>query len=119
MGGYDEKMIYGWEDWEFWMALLKNGGSVKCLDHIGFFYRTKQDSMATQINTEKTKVLAEYMSVKHADFYVNQLGSFIELNNQISLTKLEYLEKFKSQKFVIDLFFKTFFKFTIFGKYKE
>ena len=28
INGYDEQMIYGLEDWDFWISLLKNGGSV-------------------------------------------------------------------------------------------
>ena len=28
VGGYDENMKEGYEDWEFWIALLKNGGEV-------------------------------------------------------------------------------------------
>ena len=114
VGGYDQKMIYGWEDWEFWIAILKNGGTVKCLDHIGFFYRTKQESMATQLNAEKTKILAEYMSVKHADFYVNQLGSFLYLNDLAIKVKEENSGKLKSEKYVIDIFCYTFFGFKIF-----
>jgi glycosyltransferase involved in cell wall biosynthesis len=117
VGGYDEKMIYGWEDWEFWIAILKNGGSVKCLNHIGFFYRTKQVSMATQLNIEKTKLLAEYMSVKHADFYVNHLGSFLHLNDVALQAEEKNSSKLKSKKYVIDIFCYTFFRFKIFNTY--
>ena len=116
VGGYDEKMIYGWEDWEFWMAILKSGGSVKCLDHIGFYYRIKNDSMAKQLDAVKTEMLAKYMSVKHADFYVNQLGSFHYLCNINKQTNEENLNKLKSKKYVIDVFCTTFFGFKIFNK---
>ena len=39
LGGYDENMIYGWEDWEFWIRMLKDGGEVLRLDFTGFYYR--------------------------------------------------------------------------------
>lgn len=26
--GYESNMIYGWEDWEFWISLLNNGGEL-------------------------------------------------------------------------------------------
>lgn len=116
VGGYDEKMIYGWEDWEFWIAILKKGGSVKCLDHLGFYYRTRDNSMAKQLDSVKMKTLAEYMSVKHADFYVNQLGSFHYLYNANLKTNEENLNKLKSKKYVIDIFCNTFFGFKIFNK---
>ena len=55
------------------------------------------------------------MCIKHADFFVNQLGSSIELNNDLEQTKNDYRRKLKSKKFVIDVFCDTFFGFTIFN----
>lgn len=116
VGGYDENMIYGLEDWEFWISQLKNGGNVKCLDVVGFYYRIKSDSMLKQINDKKYEYLLEYLSVKHADFLVNQFGSFWKLNNTIYDIRMDNYRKMKSKKFVINLFCKTFLGFTIFKK---
>jgi hypothetical protein len=110
-------MIYGWEDWEFWIAILKNGGEVKCLDEVCFYYRIRNDSMAKQLDATKTKMLSEYMSVKHADFYVNQLGSFLHLNDLAFQAEEENSSKLKSKKYVIDIFCYTFFRFKIFNTY--
>lgn len=116
--GYDVNMIYGLEDWEFWIAILKNGDNVKCLDEVCFYYRIKNDSMVKRLNAEKRKKTFEHLSIKHADFFVKQLGSFMYLNSVNQKIESEFENKLKSEKFVIDLFFSTFFKFTIFGKYK-
>lgn len=118
VGGYDLKMIYGWEDWEFWIANLKNGGKVKQLDYIGFYYRIKKNSMVKALDYQKRESLLQYMSIKHPDFYVAQLGSYKKLNDDLENVKEEFNNKLKSEKFVIDLFCKTFLGFTIFGKYK-
>jgi len=118
VGGYDLKMIYGWEDWEFWIAILKNGGNVKQLDYIGFYYRVKDISMIKELDKQKRELLLQYMSLKHTQFYIDQLGSFKKLDDQIIQTKEEFQRNSKSEKFVIDLFCKTFFGFTIFGKFK-
>jgi glycosyltransferase involved in cell wall biosynthesis len=118
VGGYDEKMIYGLEDWEFWIAILKKEGNVKCLDEVCFYYRINNNSMIRQLNREKRKYLFEYMSIKHSDFFVQQLGSFIELNTTVMKLKEDNSNKLKSKKFVIDIFLKTFFGFSIFGKLK-
>ncbi|MDD3722639.1 MAG: glycosyltransferase family A protein [Lutibacter sp.] len=118
VGGYDIKMIYGWEDWEFWISLLKNGGNVKQIDKIGFYYRVRKNSRERNILSYQMKSLLEYLSVKHADFFVKQLGSFTSLNHTIINTKREHEMKLKSEKFVIDVFCKRFFGFTVFGKYK-
>lgn len=45
VGGYDINMKYGWEDWEFWIVLLKNGGKVKKLSYVGFYYCIKDKFM--------------------------------------------------------------------------
>lgn len=118
-GGYDMNMINGFEDWEFWIALLKNGGNVKCLDCIGFYYRMKPNSMIQVLDKEKKKKLHEYMSVKHADFFVAQLGSFIHLNLVAESAKTKWHYKLKKKKFVVDVFCATFFGFTIFKTYKK
>ncbi len=118
VGGYDTKMIYGWEDWEFWIAILKNGGHVKQLDYIGFYYRVKDISMVKELNSQKKESLLQYMSLKHTDFYISQLGSYKKLNDDLENTKDEFKRKLHSEKFVIDLFCKTFFGFSIFGLYK-
>ncbi len=119
VGGYDPKMIYGLEDWEFWISILKNGGNVKRLEEVGFFYRIRMNSMLRTMNNENQKEMLEYLSVKHADFFVNQLGSFFELRSQVVEVEKHYKLKLESEKFAIDLFLKTFFGFTLFGKYKR
>lgn len=119
VSGYDSKMIYGYEDWEFWIAILKNGGNVKKLNIIGFYYRMKPNSMIQLLDYEKKQQLIEYISVKHADLYVAQFGSFIALQKKIDKVKYDYSKRIKDKKFIFDAFCKTFFGFTIFGKFKR
>jgi glycosyltransferase involved in cell wall biosynthesis len=115
VGGYDVNMIYGLEDWEFWIAILKKGGNVKCLDEVGFFYRIKAESMIGKLNTEKRKCLFEYMSIKHADFFVAQLGSFHELSLNIEKQKVDFSLKTRSEKFLFDALMYQLFGITFFG----
>ncbi|MBW2937721.1 glycosyltransferase family 2 protein [Aureisphaera sp. CAU 1614] len=88
IGGYDVAMKYGWEDWEFWIALLKHGGGVKKLSYVGFFYRIKEKSMLQDLKETQKEELFNYMSIKHPDFYVRHVGSFQKL-----LKKQEELNK--------------------------
>lgn len=118
VGGYDISMKYGWEDWEFWIAILKNGGNVLCLEELGFYYRINKTSMLRTIDRDKETEILNYISVKHADFFVKNYGSFKAMENQLADLKRENEINLKSEKFVIDVFCKRFFGFTIFGKYK-
>lgn len=119
VGGYDEKMFYGWEDWEFWIAILKNGGTVKRIDEVCFYYRIKQVSMLKSIDDLQGHYLLNYLSVKHADFFVNHYGSFKKMEKKLERNKQEYEDNLKSEKFVIDLFCSTFLGFSFFGKYRK
>ncbi|WP_308992650.1 glycosyltransferase family A protein [Mariniflexile litorale] len=112
VGGYDLNMVLGLEDWEFWIAVLKNGGHVSQLDYVGFYYRIKEKSRHTNLDVSDKKELYNYLSIKHADFYVKHQGSFITLNSEIeALKKMKLL---KGRKKVLNLFCKTFFGFYIF-----
>ena len=118
VGGYDTNMVHGWEDWEFWIAILKKGGNVKCLEEIGFYYRIKSNSMLRMINQDKEKSILNYLSIKHADFFVKYYGSFAVMERKLVVERYKNEVNLKSEKFVIDVFCKRFFGFTIFGKYK-
>lgn len=117
VGGYDEKMIYGWEDWEFWIAILKNGGNVKRIEEVCFYYRIKEVSMLKSIDFEKENYLLDYMSVKHADFFVKEFGSFKRMEQRLEKNKNEFYHKLKSEKFIIDVICKKIFGFSLFGKF--
>lgn len=118
VGGYDINMVHGWEDWEFWISILKNGGSVHKLNDVCFFYRINPNSMLKKMKFEESQTMMEYLSIKHADFFVKHYGSFHSLAQETKSLKNNFKEKLKSEKFVIDVFFKKFLGFTIFGKYK-
>lgn len=109
-GGYDIKMIYGLEDWEFWISILKHGGKVKQLDEIGFYYRIKEDSMLTNIDEEKRQYLYNYVSVKHAGFFVEQFGSFQELLHKNYILKKEFNQLSSSRKQALKVLIKSLFK---------
>lgn len=107
VGGYDVTMIYGLEDWEFWIAVLKNGGNVKCLDLIGFYYRIRENSMTRRINLEHRRFLENYVVKKHIDFFslnYDDLNEFRKIN----------IENLKSEKYVLNLFTKMLFGFKLF-----
>ena len=113
VNGYDNNMIEGFEDWEFWIALLKNGGDVSRLEYYGFYYRLKLNSRNNSINSKNDKRLKEYISSKHVEFFVKNVGSFPLLLNHIKNIEDQNRSNLKSKRYVLNLFFKTFFKFQI------
>ena len=102
INGYDEQMIYGLEDWDFWISLLKNGGSAHKIPEICFFYRIKETSMVTELNNERRKRMHDIISKKHLDFFHEYLGNFPELALQIKVLKRErelFLKAYKSKRY--------------------
>lgn len=107
VGGYDVNMIYGLEDWEFWIAILKNEGGVKCLNEVGFYYRIRKNSMARIINNKQRDYTERYVFKKHAEFFKLNYA-FLNADKKMMESKL------KSKKFVINLFTKMFLGFKFF-----
>jgi glycosyltransferase involved in cell wall biosynthesis len=69
VGGYRENMRNGWEDWDFWLALLADGGRVEHLDEMVFYYRIRGDSRDRTLNHVVKLVLMAKLLVRHRDFY--------------------------------------------------
>jgi len=63
VGGYDEKMKDGMEDWDFWIKLAKNSNSMSTITKFLFHYRRHGKSMfdSTKLKTQK---ILNYMKIK-------------------------------------------------------
>ena len=53
VGGYDENILY--EDWDFWLRLLKNGGEVYRVPEILFYYRIHENGSLMNDLSKKGK----------------------------------------------------------------
>ncbi len=80
-GGYDENLLHGLEDWDFWLRLLSEKDDVVCLDSIIFYYRIKELSMISSLINDKERQnrTYEYLYKKHYDKMNPVLGSPIQL----------------------------------------
>lgn len=90
LGGYDENMVEGLEDWEFWINLLKNetAESVIFITDVCFFYRIKSVSRSTEA-VQSEENLRIYIVRKHPEFYSKAVKSIAFRN--------EALEKINSR----------------------
>lgn len=71
VGGYDENLKSGLEDWEFWIHILKKGGEVVKIVDCFFYYRLKENSMIIDsvINNSYGYNSRLYVFEKHIDVY--------------------------------------------------
>ena len=91
--GYDENMSNGFEDWEFYIRLTKNGRSAYVIPETLFNYRVKENSTTTKANKIKHELL-EYIYIKHRDLYTAHFDLFIR--HMLLKAKKEEKEKIKN-----------------------
>lgn len=73
VGGYDPRLIWGWEDWEFWINLLKHGGKVVKLPQVGFYYRIRKGSRRKSTNKAAKRLTIDLLNKKHPEFFEHYL----------------------------------------------
>jgi len=94
-GGYDETMNKGLEDWEFFIRLLKNGGSAEIIQEPLYNYRKRNDSTTSKANIMKYEIL-NYIYIKHKELYISNYNVFVD--HLLSRTQREEQEKLKYSK---------------------
>ena len=82
--GYNTNMVYGWEDWDFWLSLLKEDDWVHMIDEVHFFYRRKSESRST--------IADNYKSISYHQIQVNHP----ELYSDVEYSALEYFARANS-----------------------
>lgn len=67
---YDKQMVYGWEDYDFWLAAAINGFNFKKNNNSCLYYRQKQNSMINDTNTKLETIIKPILRVKYSGFYL-------------------------------------------------
>lgn len=75
-GGYETvvvenqagKKVYGFEDWELWIDIMKHGWKVAVVDEALFHYRLKPSSMVTEASTVREALIREIRR-RHPDVF--------------------------------------------------
>lgn len=75
-GKYDEEMTNGFEDWEFFIRLLKDGGKAEVINEPLYNYRKRSGS--TNVKAQKIKYdLWNYILLKHRNLYIEDFNVFV------------------------------------------
>lgn len=112
VGGYDENMRLGYEDWEFYIRLLNEQSIVYQIPEPLFNYRTKEVSMLTECEQNRKAEVQNYIYRKNMDKYTPYFGSAI-----YSLCELMYYKK-KVEKYK-NKWYRRLFSFFIMVKTKH
>ena len=86
VGGYDEEMKNGYEDWEFYIRITQKGWMVHVIPEKLLYYRQTQKSAHKQLTLPNRASLISYIVDKHKDWYVEQLKKLI-ISEQVIYTE--------------------------------
>lgn len=108
--GYDEKMKDGYEDWEFWIAILSKSWQMRIIEESLFNYRVKEHSRDKSAREEHDLKLKKYIFNKHKNSYKEHFevvfNSLIE-KNDFQKKKINKLERSRKQA-IDNMFLKPF-----------
>lgn len=79
VGGYCTAMRFGWEDWEFWLAICKQDRHVVRLTEPIFLYRIRENSMNRSMTYLKKATMLLVIVVRHWESYLKYPGSLVTL----------------------------------------
>lgn len=94
-GGYDPGMIYGWEDYEFWLGLIERGRKVVRLEDVLFSYRVASDSMVR--SKEKWQKVAMFQRIyqRHQRLFSENIGVWLD-------TLVDARDKYYTSRLYVD-----------------
>ncbi|MGI8470116.1 MAG: glycosyltransferase family 2 protein [Pyrinomonadaceae bacterium] len=73
VGGYKSSMIYGWEDYEFWLSIIELKREVYQIPEHLFFYRQRSDSMANIMSREHLFYSHKEIVKNHKNLYLDNI----------------------------------------------
>lgn len=90
VNGYDSQLLFGFEDWDFWLSILNENSLVKKINYLGFFYRRKEQSRDVEVNSDKKKLLESHQFIykkhltKYLDYNENAIKNYAILKKKSS-----------------------------------
>lgn len=81
IGGFDEHLEYGLEDYDFWLSILERKTTVYRIPEILFYYRIKSLSRNKkfELDEDRVKETYNYIFFKHINLYRNNFDKVIPL----------------------------------------
>lgn len=90
VGGYDERMTQGYEDWDLWISLVERGFRGVILPEVLFHYRRRAGSMSeTSSHGEVHLSLMTYLVSKHEASYRQYLLELLVRKEAVSCDLLK------------------------------
>jgi glycosyltransferase involved in cell wall biosynthesis len=79
VGGYCTAFRFGWEDWDFWIAMTRRGGKVVRIAEPLLKYRIRSNSRDRSMTLWQKGCMIYLMLLRHFQYYFRSPMSFIRL----------------------------------------
>jgi glycosyltransferase involved in cell wall biosynthesis len=86
VGGFDETMKEGYEDWNFWIAVTKRGWRVRSIPEHLFHYSVAKDSMVVDSDKKRPELMRRLVQ-NHIDVYRDQVD-LVVYQKEIEIQRL-------------------------------
>jgi len=94
VGGYNEAMVRGYEDWDFWISVCEHGWLVHVVPEVLLYYRTSQSSMV--VASDRVRVeLVEQLIENHRVSYERHVSDVVVGKEQMLQEKEEELQSLR------------------------
>ena len=94
VGGYSQTMIYGWEDYDFWISLIELKREVFRIPEILFHYRQVAASRDHQMTMDRFSASYAQIYRNHLQLYSENIEilfqRILERNHELNSLKLSY-----------------------------
>lgn len=77
VGGFSEKMVYGWEDWDFWISLSALGKQFVKISEPLFFYRIRSNSRDHSLQLRQKIAMMCLIVLRHKYLYLRNINSLV------------------------------------------
>ncbi len=105
VGGFDESLVVGYEDYDFWLSIIETGCAVYQIDKVMFYYRKhfqkRQDSRQSRIERLEQFAILRKIQQKHQSLYEQNINVLFE---QIELLRQELYRSNEKRKLFKRLF---------------
>ena len=78
VGGYDPGMVYGWEDYDFWLSLIERGRGVYQIPETLFHYRVASDSMVRSKEKWQKTAMFKRIFERHCELFTAHIEIWID-----------------------------------------
>jgi hypothetical protein len=78
IGGYRPNMIYGWEDYDFWLSIIELGRDVVYLPEPLYFYRQVPHSRSERLTKDYLVKSYEQIFHNHPQLYSDHIGTVFQ-----------------------------------------